>query len=170
MLTLTRIYDALILALAALAGAIVAATCAVVLFDVTLRTLNMPVPAFAITFAEYAVLYIAMLAAPWLVRERGHVYIDLLVRVLPPTVRRWGERMMYTVAIVACLIIAVTAFGIFWEALNSDRTEVRGIEVPLWISLFPLPIGFGLIAIEFLRLLKRGESYFDRGSEGRGAA
>jgi len=167
---LTRVYDALILALAALAGAIVAAACAAVLVDVTLRTLGVSLPAFSITFTEYSMLYIAMCAAPWLVRERGHVYIDLLVRLLRPAPRRWGERAMYVVAMLASLVMAVTAAGIFWDAFNSDRTDVRGIEVPLWISLLPLPVGFGLVTAEFLRLLVRGESYFDRGSEGRGAA
>lgn len=77
---------------------------------------------------------------------------------------------MYVVAMLASLVMAVTATGIFWDAFNSDRTDVRGIEVPLWISLLPLPVGFGLVTAEFLRLLVRGESYFDRGSEGRGAA
>lgn len=170
MSALSYVYDRLILVLAALAGAIVAAACAVVLIDVSLRTVGVPVPAFAITFAEYAMLYIAMCAAPWLVRERGHVYIDLIVRVLPPTIRRWAERVIYVIAMVACSIMMVTGFDIFWEAFNSDRTDVRGIEVPLWISLLPLPVGFGLVTLEFLRLFVRGESYFDRGSEGRGSA
>jgi len=168
---LVRLYDSLILALAAGAGAIIAAAFAVVLFDVSLRTLGVPLPAFAITFAEYAMLYIVMCAAPWLVRERGHVSINLLVQVLPPTVRRWSQRAMCAVAIVACLIMAVTAAGLFWEAFNSDRTDMRGIEVPLWISLLPLPVGFGLVTLEFLRLLVRGESYSaDRGGEGPGVA
>lgn len=77
---------------------------------------------------------------------------------------------MYTAAMLACLIMATTASEIFWDAVVSDRTDVRGIEVPLWISLLPLPVGFGLVAIEFLRLILRHESYFDRGAEGRGAA
>jgi TRAP-type C4-dicarboxylate transport system permease small subunit len=170
MSALSYLYNRVILALAALAGAIVAAACAVVLIDVSLRTVGVPVPAFAITFAEYAMLYIAMCAAPWLVRERGHVYIDLIVRVLPPTVRRGAERVIYVIAMTACSIMMVTGFDIFWEAFNSDRTDVRGIEVPLWISLLPLPVGFGLVTLEFLRLFVRGESYFDRGSEGRGSA
>lgn len=166
----TRLYDQLILALAQLAGAIVAATCVLVLLDVTLRALGVSIPAFAITFAEYAMLYTAMCAAPWLVRERGHVYIDLLVGALPLAFRRWMERVMYTATILACLIMTVTASEIFWDAVVSDRTDVRGIEVPLWISLLPLPVGFGLVMIEFLRIMLRNESYFDRGSQGRGAA
>jgi TRAP-type C4-dicarboxylate transport system permease small subunit len=170
MSALVYFYDRLILALAALAGATIAAACAVVLFDVSLRTLGVPVPAFAITFAEYAMLYITMCAAPWLVRERGHVYIDLIVRVLPSPVRRWAERMIYVISMIACSIMAVMGFDIFSEAFNSDRTDVRGIEVPLWISLFPIPVGFGLVTLELLRLFLRGESYFDRGSDGRGTA
>ena len=164
-----RIYDRLIAALAVIAGAVVATMCGLILFDVTMRSLGVALPAFAVTLVEYSLLYLAMCAAPWLVRERGHVYIDLLVQALPPGIRRIGERAIYLLSITACSIVAVTAGWLTWAALHSDRMDVRGIDVPLWISLVPLPIGFTLVACEFLRLWLRGESYFDRGSEGRGA-
>lgn len=169
MLALVRAYDKLVLALAVVAGAIVALMCAMVLFDVTMRTLGVALPAFAVTSVEYSLLYLAMAAAPWLVRERGHVYIDLLVQVLPANLRRLTERTIYFFAIASCLVIAATASYLFWLAVNSDRMDVRGVDVPLWVSQAPLPVGFTLVAMEFLRLWILNESYFDRGSEGRGA-
>lgn len=169
MQTFVRLYDRLIVTLAIAASVIVAVMCAMVLFDVTMRTLSVPMPAFAVTIVEYSLLYLAMCAAPWLVRERGHVYIDLLVQVLPPALRKTLERMIYLVAIIGCIIVAATATYLTWIAINSERMDVRGIDVPLWVSQIPLPFGFTLVACEFLRLWILNESYFDRGSEGRGA-
>lgn len=167
--TLVRWYDRLIVALAIAASALVALMCCMVLFDVTMRSLGVALPAFAITIVEYSLLYLAMCAAPWLVRERGHVYIDLIVQVLPAAIRKLLERVIYFFAITACMIVAATASYLTWIAINSDRMDVRGIDVPLWVSQIPLPIGFTLVACEFLRLWLLNESYFDRGAEGRGA-
>lgn len=164
-----RLYDKIVMTLALLASVIVALMCALVLFDVTMRTLGVALPAFAVTIVEYSLLYLAMCAAPWLVRERGHVYIDLLVQAVPKAVRRIGEGVIYTVCIAACLSMAAIASTLAWDALLSDRMDVRGIDVPLWVSQIPIPVGFTLVALEFLRLWLRGESYYDRGSEGRGA-
>ena len=169
MQTFVRWYDRLIVALAIAASAIVAVMCFMVLFDVTMRTLGVALPAFAVTIVEYSLLYLAMCAAPWLVRERGHVYIDLLVQVLPPGPRKLLERLIYLTAITACMAVASIATYLTWIAANSDRMDVRGIDVPLWVSQIPLPFGFTLVACEFLRLWILNESYFDRGSEGRGA-
>lgn len=166
---LLKWYDKLITALAIAASAVVALMCAMVLFDVTMRSFGIALPAFAVTIVEYSLLYLAMCAAPWLVRERGHVYIDLLVQAVPAALRRVGEKFIYTVTIIACLIMAAAAASLAWDAINSDRMDVRGIDVPLWVSIVPLPFGFGLVAVEFFLLMIRGESYFDRGSEGRGA-
>ena len=167
--TFVRWYDRLIMALAVAASAIVAVMCFMVLFDVTMRSLGVALPAFAITVVEYSLLYLAMCAAPWLVRERGHVYIDLLVQALPAAARTPLERIIYFFAILACMIVAATATYLTWIAINSDRMDVRGIDVPLWVSQIPLPFGFTLVACEFLRLWLIRESYFDRGAEGRGA-
>jgi C4-dicarboxylate transporter, DctQ subunit len=164
-----RLYDRLIAALRIVASGLVALMCILVLFDVTMRTLGVKIPAFSITVVEYSLLYLAMSAAPWLVRERGHVYIDLILRALPAAARRMIERIIYSVSIVGCLIVTATASYLTWVAVNSDRMDVRGIDVPLWVSQIPLPVGFFLVAMELLRLWLRGESYFDRGSEGRGA-
>ena len=62
-----RLYDRLIAALRIVASGLVALMCILVLFDVTMRTLGVKIPAFSITVVEYSLLYLAMSAAPWLV-------------------------------------------------------------------------------------------------------
>ena len=38
------------------------------------------------TFAEFGLLYIVMAASPWLVREKGHVFIELVSAAIPKQV------------------------------------------------------------------------------------
>ncbi len=43
-----------------------------------------------------------------------------------------------------------------WDAASRGEMDVRSIEIPRWMLLGVLPIGFGLCAIEFARLLRAG--------------
>ena len=67
-----RIYDGVIVGLAIIAGAMVAAVFLMIVYDVAVRTLGFQPPFWTSALTEYALLYMTMLAAPWLVRQKGH--------------------------------------------------------------------------------------------------
>ena len=153
-----RLYDRLIVMLALVAGIMVTAIFVIIVVDVSMRTLGMRPPAFSSAVSEYMLLYITMFAAPWLVRERGHVRIDSFVSFLPQAVRRALERLIILVCVGLCLVAAYysTMFAIdFWVRGTID---IRSIEIPRSFLFFPLTIGFSLCAVEFLRMLAMGET------------
>jgi len=49
-----------------------------VIASVLMRNFGLQPFAWLFTSAEYGLLYMTMLGAPWLVREKGHVHIELL--------------------------------------------------------------------------------------------
>ncbi len=153
-------YNALIVALAYVAGAMVLAIFVAVVYDVTLRVLGMQPPYWTSAGTEYALLYITLLAAPWLVRRKGHVFVQLVNQALPPVPRRWLEKAVYAVCIAISLTIA---FYSLLEAIQSfERAEydVRSIAMPMWLLYAPLPLGFLLTATEFLRFLLGVDSMY----------
>ena len=82
--------------LALLAGLYLAWIFLAIIFQVVARSVFMYGSSHIFTFIEYGLLYITMFGAPWLVRLKGHVYIELLTAVVPehvrPTFSRWGAR------------------------------------------------------------------------------
>ena len=90
---LTRAYDNLIMALALLAGVMIASVFFFIVFDVTLRTTGFRPPEFVSAVSEYVLLYVTMLAAPWLVRERGHVRIGSFLSFAPPHFQRLADQI-----------------------------------------------------------------------------
>jgi C4-dicarboxylate transporter, DctQ subunit len=146
-------YDRLVTALAALAAALIGVACVLIVVDVTIRTLGIPPPDYTIAVVEYELLYITMFAAPYLVRQRGHVYIDALVARLPPALERAVAKLAYAVAIAVSLIYAWYSAQLLLEAIGSGFYDERGVDMPLWSLYLPIPIGFGLVAIEFGRFL-----------------
>jgi len=49
---------------------------------VAVRNLGYQSSAHFFTFTEYALLVVPCLGAPWLVREKGHVYVEILLMAL----------------------------------------------------------------------------------------
>jgi C4-dicarboxylate transporter, DctQ subunit len=103
---LQRGYDALIFGMAWLAGALLAAMFAAIVIDVVLRNLGFQSSAHLFTFTEYALLMVPCFGAPWLVRERGHVFVEIGLNALAPAARRRAVTFIGVVCIAICLVIA----------------------------------------------------------------
>lgn len=156
-----RLYDLLIGMLAMVAGILVAVLFVMIVVDVGMRTAGLHPPIFTSAVSEYMLLYVTMFAAPWLVRERGHVRIDSFVSYAGPKVKWALERLI----ILVCLLLSLTAaylstrFAIdFWI---KGTVDIRSIEIPRSFLFVPLIVGFTLCATEFLRILVTGQPLSD---------
>jgi TRAP-type C4-dicarboxylate transport system permease small subunit len=155
---LVRAWDALVSALLTGAGLVIAAVALLVTWDVVARNLGLQPPESTVALTEYALLYVALAAGPALVRSRGHVTLDLLAGCLPAALRRWLGRTVLVAAATTAAAIAVAAALLCAEALARGEFDVRSFDIPrIWLFL-PLTVGCGMMAVEFLRLLTRGEA------------
>ena len=103
------------------------------------------------TFAEFGLLYIVMAASPWLVRERGHVYIELVTAAMPSGIQRPFSRFVTGICIVICLVLVWYTFGATAKAYRFGDAEMRSLDMPKYLLLGAMPIGFGLMALQFAR-------------------
>ena len=164
---IARLYDTLINSLATVAGLIIASTCLLIVYDVAARNLGMQPPASTVALTEYAMLYFTMAAAPYLVRTRGHIVVEVLYQRLPGGMRRNLDRTILLLCVLVALAIAAFSFVLMTEAIANGEIEIRSLDAPRWVLFLPLGAGFSLMSIEFLRLLLRGESIFASQSEQR---
>lgn len=140
--------------------AIVAALFLLIIVDVTLRTLGFRPFAFNLAVVEYGLLYFAMCSAPYLVRTRGHVVIEAIVAQLPNLVRLFLAKLVYLVCFGLCAIMTWYSVELLSGAIVRGAVDVRGINMPFWLLYLPLPVGFGLTGLEFLRYLFGLASYY----------
>ena len=103
------LYDRLIIGLAQLAGLMLLAIAAAIVYDVALRNLGFRPPQAISALTEYALLYVTMAAGPWLVRTGGHVTIRTLTDNLPEGFRAALERVVLGGAILLSLLLAGAA-------------------------------------------------------------
>ena len=80
----SRAYDGVVYGMAVIAAVLMTAMMATITLDVILRNLGYQSSAHFFTFTEYALLIVPCLGAPWLAREKGHIYVEIVLNSLPP--------------------------------------------------------------------------------------
>ena len=157
---LARVYDATIVTSAVVAGALVALIFAAIFIDVTVHALGFQPPIWAASATEYAMLYLTMLAAPWLIRQKAHIVIDVVRTQVSEDMRRVLERIVYVIAIVACVIFTYYGADLTIATYGRGELDIRSFDMPRWLLYAPMPVGFLFMGIEFTRLLFGNDSLY----------
>lgn len=148
---LVRAYDWLITALAVVAGAMLFAITFLVCLQILLRETAVQAPNWLFNSVEFGLLYITMFGIPWLMRERGHIYIEMLTAAVPEPVRRAMSRVVALLSALLCLVVAWYGVEFVLGDIASQKSDWRAPDIPRAYIGICLPIGFGLLAIECFR-------------------
>jgi len=101
-------------------------------------------------FVIFSLVAATFIGSPYVLLIRGHVNVDLLPHYL-------GARGRHLLALVAgfgglafCLILAINGFQLFYEALVNHWTTDTVWALPLWIPYLSIPLGIGLLSLQYL--------------------
>ncbi len=92
--------------LKSLAGVVIFAVFLLIVSDVLIRLVGLKPWLYSSVLVEYGLLWFTMLAAPWLARTKGHVFIDAITQLLPPAAQRVLAKFVYLVCVVTSLVFA----------------------------------------------------------------
>jgi TRAP-type C4-dicarboxylate transport system permease small subunit len=94
------------------------------------------------------VLWLALLAGIAAARERRHIAIDVIVRNLPPALKRATNFLTsaFTVAVMSVL----SWYSWSFVAESREFGDVLVDNWPAWIFQLILPVGFALIGLRYL--------------------
>lgn len=148
-----RIYDAVLFAMAYLAAATLVWLMISVIVSVAMRNAGLQPFAWLFTSSEYGLLYMTMLGAPWLVRERGHVHIELVTAALPTWLRRIVSRGIALLCVAVSLILAWYGLDLLLTNIERNDYDVRAYLYPRWLLTVSFPVAFSFMAIEFARFV-----------------
>lgn len=136
------------------AGAMVLVAIVVItIWDVVARNSSLHAPIWLSTFVEFALPAATMLAAPFLVRVRGHVAMELIDNALGDKARRNLIRLTDLVASLVCGLVTYFSALAGLDSFYRQEMIVLAIDVPRWLPFAFLCLGFSLCAIEFFRHL-----------------
>jgi len=147
-----RLYHGLLDATGLVAGLLILGLMLGVVADVAVRSTTGRPILWMFEITQYALLYIPCLGMAWLAREHGHVAITSFVGLA-------SDRVQRGIIVAGLLLCAcVCAFIAWWGGVVTHRSIMRGtiagmmLRIPEYLTLWIIPFGFGLAALEFLRL------------------
>lgn len=156
---LIRFYNKLVDSSAYLSGLMLVWLMTAVVLSVLIRNFGAQPPAWLFSSTEYSMFYLTLLGAPWLVREKGHIFIEIAINNLP-------SKMLNIVSKIVMLMCAMISLVLAWKGLEltisnikDNDYDVRTYFIPMWFFTIAYPISFTLIAIEFSRFIFSKDTY-----------
>ena len=155
MKTLNKVLDVCTLALAGISGVALGFLLLAICYSTFSRAVfNQPL-SFLMEYATYTLIYIAFLSGPWILQQRKHIAVDILVESLKPRTKR----MLIAITDGAGVVISaiVTYFGGLVALGNFQRNVLvmDTMGTPQWILVVAVPVGMLFMSLQFLRHFAR---------------
>lgn len=154
---LDRLLNRIVEGMAVLSGVLLLAMMLMIVGDITARQLGLTFSAHFFALTEFSLLAIPLLGGPWLVRERAHVTVEVLLVTLPERLRQKLLTALCWLCIVTCLILAYFGVRVTLDTYSAGDMDMRSFDMPRWMLLAFMPLSFGMMVLEFFRLWLRGE-------------
>lgn len=155
-----RLWGHLLRVLMGLAATYVGLIMVAIIYQTVFRTMGWDYSPLGFVFIEYGFVYALFLGSPWLVRDRGHIYIEILTAMLSSGPRKWLSRFITLMCACVCFLWAWYSGQMVMEHWNDPMAydELRAqFDIRLWVGTIVFPIGFTLIGVEFLRFVFASE-------------
>jgi TRAP-type C4-dicarboxylate transport system permease small subunit len=98
--------------------------------------------------ARHMVLWVGFFGAYMATREDKHFHIDILTRFLHPKLKAWFAAFSDLFAIVICYFMLQASLTFVEVGMDAD--SMLFLQVPQRAAAIIVPLGFGLILIQFL--------------------
>ena len=130
-------------------GLIITAVCVQIIMR---YFLNRPLT-WVIEMTEYALLYVTFLGGAWLLKQGGHVRVDIITGLMNV---RWKNRCaVFSSALGLFVSLVLTIFGVIvtYDYWARGMFKPTILEFPTWIVLLSIPLGSLFLGIRFLKLM-----------------
>ena len=104
--------------------------------------------------AEYSLVWMTFLAAPWILLRDGHVRVEILVEAVGPRSQRVIGVLVSIVGVIACAVLAWRTGIAAVEYAQNDVRVGRIWNIPRIYPYIAVPFGSAFLSLAFvIRLL-----------------
>jgi TRAP-type C4-dicarboxylate transport system permease small subunit len=152
---LSRLYGRVLDAMLLVAALLLLAMTLMIGADVLFRNIGAGGIPPANELSEDSLYLIALLTAPALLRMGQHIRIDIVLHVLPPRIGWLLEWIGDGLGLICCLYFVWYGVGVTFASYDSGSISMKTLIMPEWWLLWPMPVAFLLVAIEFVFRMHR---------------
>ena len=146
-----QLFDHILNATAFLAGIILVFIMLSVGLEVIMRYFfNRPM-IWVTEVTECLLLYTTFLGTGWLLREEGHVKVDIILNRLKPRATAFFGILSSLVGIFVSAMLAFYGMSVTWDYFRRGIYTPTAMEIPVAAILLIIPIGSFILLIQFVR-------------------
>jgi C4-dicarboxylate transporter DctQ subunit len=159
---LSKVLDRVLAGMAVLAGLLLLFMTFSISYSILARFIGIQSPVWTVQFNEYSLLWMTFLGTAWVLSRRKHVSMDIITGRLKPPARRIADILHSLMGIAVCGVLLWYGSGMTWSFFERGVTDVQAVDVPKYLVLMVIPLGFLLLGIQFVRnllaFLRRNEA------------
>ncbi|MDF2995673.1 MAG: transporter small permease subunit [Xanthobacteraceae bacterium] len=140
---------------AVIAGLMLVAAMLVVCEMIFLRYVFRAPTIWQTDFVVFSATAAMFLGAPYVLKTRGHVGVDVIEIALPEGPRRVLGIIGGALGLLFALMMTFACAIFFHEAYVNEWRTSTVAAITLWIPLLPLPVSFALLSLQYVAELIR---------------
>jgi TRAP-type C4-dicarboxylate transport system permease small subunit len=164
---LLKIFDRCLNFLSSLAGVILIFIMLSVCLEVIMRYFfNRPL-IWVTEVTECLLLYITFLGTAWLLREDGHVRVDIMLNRLRPRVAAFLGIVNSVIGSFVALVLTWYGAIVMWDKFQRNVYTPSIMEIPIAAIIVIIPVGSIMLLTQFILRTTKFVRIFVSGNKGR---
>jgi C4-dicarboxylate transporter, DctQ subunit len=106
---------------------------------------------WSLEVVQFSLLWMAFLAAAWVLKRDAHVRIDTVLNLLKPKFQSLLNMVTYSLGVAACLLLTYYSLVVTIDYFQKGTFFQGAMEVPKFAILAITPVGFFLLSVEFMK-------------------
>jgi TRAP-type C4-dicarboxylate transport system permease small subunit len=131
------------------AVALLVASC-VLTYSVVLRYFSPQPTDWQDEFSVFLLIGVTFMSAAWVQSQRGHIGIEAVATLLPPSADRWRLRLVDVASALFCAFFAWKSWTLLNEAWVEGYVSSSSWSPPLWIPYLTMALGMSLLTLQIL--------------------
>jgi TRAP-type C4-dicarboxylate transport system permease small subunit len=129
--------------------ALLVASC-VLTYSVVLRYFSPQPTDWQDEFSVFLLIGVTFMSAAWVQSQRGHIGIEAVATLLPPSLDRWRMRLVDVASALFCAFFAWKSWTLLEEAWVEGYVSSSSWAPPLWIPYLTMSLGMSLLTLQIL--------------------
>ena len=119
--------------------------------DITLRYVFYRPLGWVKEVSEYILVFLGFLVAAWILKDDGHVKMDLVLNSVSPRVQTMMNIITSVISIIVVFTITWFSLRVIVQFYQTKLVTPSVLEPQKWILITPIFVGSLLLAIQFIR-------------------
>ncbi|WP_158232932.1 TRAP transporter small permease [Sporosarcina sp. P2] len=151
LLRINKLFDSVINFMAILGRVVIIIISLLIIVDIVSLKFFSNQFSWILEVSEYLLVFLTFLGVAWLLREDGHIKLDLLLNRLSEKNRTRMEIVNSCIGAIISLIITVYGFLATWNLYMRDIKTETILEIPRSMLIVIIPVSFLFVFVQFIR-------------------